>query len=108
MLSSIVFLCILINMKDKLKKVKEILEKSIDDSAKKDIYLGQALGMIDALIMDSDKTETSILPIPNAVQKHISSRDQVMMDAVNRHKEVHKELSKDSITQKNTQFEKLI
>ena len=95
-------------MEQKLKKIKELLEKSIDDSAKKDLYIGQAIGLLDSLIIDSNSGDEK-LPIPDAVKKHMSnSRDEVMMNAVQRHKEVHKELSKDSITQKNTQFEKLI
>ena len=95
-------------MEQKLKKIKELLEKSIDDSTKKDLYIGQALGLLDSLIIDSNAGEDK-LPIPDAVKKHMTnSRDEVMMNAVQRHKEVHAELSKNSITQKNTQFEKLI
>jgi len=94
-------------MKQKLKKIKELLEKSIDDSTKKDLYIGQALGLLDSLIIDTNSGGDK-LPIPDAVRNHMSnSRDEVMMNAVQRHKEVHKELSKNSVTQKNTQFEQL-
>ena len=41
-------------MEQKLKKIKELLEKSIDDSTKKDLYIGQALGLLDSLIIDTN------------------------------------------------------
>ena len=96
-------------MEDKLKKIKEILEKSAEDSAKKDLYIGQAIGLLDSLIERVNNGETSAsMPIPDMIWKHTDKpTSESMMDAVQRHKEVHSELSKDSISQKNTKFEKL-
>ena len=98
-------------MKDKLIKIKESLESAIENSEKKDIFIGKALGIVEELIeMPIEQTSESYKPpfdIPDAVLKSLDSGSS-MLDAVRRHKEVHKELSKDSITQKNTQFEKLI
>lgn len=93
-------------MQEKLKKIKELLEKSFEDEKKKDLYVGQAIGLIESVLIDVN--ETSKMPIPDAVKQHMSfPRDELMLNAVQRHKEVHKELSRDSITQKNTQFEQL-
>ena len=96
-------------MEEKLKKIKETLEKSIDDTSKKDIYIGQAIGLLDSLIerVVNGETNTSI-PIPDMIWKHTEKpNSDTMMDAVQRHKQVHSELSKDSISDKNTKFEKL-
>ena len=98
-------------MEEKLKKIKELLGKSIDDSAKKDLYIGQALGLLDSMLVDL-KTRTDSkpedLPIPDMVWKHVEKpNSQTMMDAVQRHKQIHNELSRDSVTQQNTQFEQL-
>ena len=96
-------------MQDKLKKIKELLELSFKDSTKKDMYIGQAMGIVDALLLDTKNTnQINELPIPNHVWKHVEKpTNQTMMDAVQRHKQIHEELSKDSITQKNTQFDQL-
>jgi hypothetical protein len=96
-------------MEQKLKKIKELLEKSFEDSNKKDMYIGQAMGLIDSLLIDDiNNVSSTDLPIPNHVWKHVDKpTNQTMMDAVQRHKQVHEELSNNSITQKNTQFEQL-
>jgi hypothetical protein len=96
-------------MKEKLKKIKEVLENSIEDSVKKDMYIGQAIGLLDSLIERVTNGETdNSLPIPDMIWKHTDKPDtNSMMDAVQRHKQVHTELSKDSVSQKNTKFEKL-
>ena len=96
-------------MEEKLKKIKETLEKSIEDVSKKDIYIGQAIGLLDSLIerVVNGETNTSI-PIPDMIWKHTEKPNKdTMMDAVKRHKEVHTELSKDSVSKQNTQFEQL-
>ena len=96
-------------MEEKLKKIKQILEKSIDDSAKKDMYIGQAIGLLESIIERVRNGETdSSMPIPDMIWKHTDKpASDTMMGAVERHKQIHEELSKDSITQKNTQFEQL-
>jgi hypothetical protein len=96
-------------MEQKLKKIKELLENSAGNSTNKDLYIGQAIGLIDSILIDGvDTSTTSELPIPNHVWKHVDKpTNQTMMDAVQRHKEVHGELSENSITQKNTQFNQL-
>ena len=96
-------------MQEKLKKIKELLEKSFEDSNKKDMYIGQAMGLIDSLLIDnSNNVNSTDLPIPDHVWKHVDKpTDQTMMDAVQRHKQVHEELSNNSITQKNTQFNQI-
>tara|TARA_B100001057_G_scaffold474408_1_gene539947 strand:- start:790 stop:1083 length:294 start_codon:yes stop_codon:yes gene_type:complete len=96
-------------MQDKLKKIKETLEKSIEDATKKDVYIGQAIGLLDSLIERVVNGETnSNMPIPDMVWKHTDKPNaKTMMGAVERHKQIHEELSKDSITQKNTHFEQL-
>ena len=96
-------------MKEKLKKIKETLEKSAAADSNRDILLGQAIGMLDSLISDIERgVTTENLPIPDMIWKHVEKpTNQTMMDAVQRHKQVHTELSKDSVTQKNTQFEQL-
>lgn len=96
-------------MQEKLKRIKELLGKSIDDPDKKELYIGQALGMIDSLMVDvKDQPTSDKLPIPDMVWKHVEKpTNQTMMDAVQRHKQIHEELSRDSVTQKNTQFKQL-
>jgi hypothetical protein len=96
-------------MQEKLKRIKELLEKSFVDSNKKDMYIGQAMGLIDSLLIDTTNNVNSTdLSIPNHVWKHVDKpTNQTMMNAVQRHKQVHEELSNNSITQKNTQFEQL-
>jgi hypothetical protein len=96
-------------MKEKLKKIKETLEKSTTAGNNRDILLGQAIGMLDSLISDIERgVTTENLPIPDMIWKHVEKpTNQTMMDAVQRHKQIHTELSKDSVTQKNTQFEQL-
>ena len=93
-------------MKKKLEKIKGLLELSADDPKRKDLLIGQAIGLIDSML--SDDTQPAPFTVPDAVLKHMEKpKSETMMDAVKRHKEVHKELSKDSISQKNTQFKKL-
>ena len=96
-------------MDDKLKKIKELLEKSTDDSAKKDLYIGQAIGLLDSLIERITNGElNSSMPIPDVIWKHTDKpTSDTMMDAVKRHKDIHSELGRNSVTQKNTQFEQL-
>ena len=96
-------------MEDKLKNIKEILENAGTDSSRKDILIGQAIGLLDSLIERIANGETnSSMPIPDMVWKHTDKPNpDSMMDAVRRHKNIHSELSKDSVTQKNTQFEQL-
>ena len=95
-------------MQEKLKKIKELLGNAIDDSSKKDLYIGQAIGMIDSLMVDTKNSQHEKLPIPDMVWKHVEKpTNQSMMDAVQRHKQLHQELSRDSISQQNTQFEQL-
>lgn len=95
-------------MQDKLKKIKELLENAVDDSSKKDLYIGQAIGMIDSLMVDTKNSQNEKLPIPDMVWKHVEKpTNQSMMDAVQRHKQLHQELSRDSISQQNTQFKQL-
>lgn len=96
-------------MIDKLKNIKEVLEKASDDTNKKDLYIGQAIGLLDSLIERVVNGETnSNMPIPDMIWKHTNKpSSDSMMNAVGRHKKIHEELSKDSISQKNTQFEQL-
>ena len=96
-------------MIDKLKKIKETLEKSVEDSTKKDLYIGQAIGLLDSLIERVNNGETnSNMPIPDMIWKHTDKpSSDSLMNAVDRHKKIHEELSKDSISQRNTQFEQL-
>jgi hypothetical protein len=96
-------------MEDKLKNIKEILEKSFEDSTKKDMYIGQAIGLLDSLIERVVNGETnSSMPVPDMIWKHTNKPNaDTMMDAVDRHKKIHSELSTDSVSQKNTQFKKL-
>jgi hypothetical protein len=97
-------------MKDKLIKIKESLESAIENSEKKDIFIGKALGIVEELIeMPIEQTSESYKPpfdIPDAVLKSLDS-GATMLDAVRRHKEVHNELSDDAVSKKNTQFKKL-
>ena len=97
-------------MKDKLIKIKKSLESAIENSEKKDIFIGKALGIVEELIeMPIEQTTDSFKPpfdIPDAVLKSLDS-GATMLDAVRRHKEVHNELSDDAVSKKNTQFKKL-
>ena len=100
------FFAICISMKEKLEKIKGLLELSVEDSTKRDLLVGQAIGLIDSLL-DSAQ-DPAKLDIPDMIWKHVEKpTNETMMDAVKRHKEVHEELSKDSVSQKNTQFKKL-
>lgn len=96
-------------MEDKLKNIKELLEKSFEDSTKKDMYIGQAIGLLDSLIEGIANRETnSNMPIPDMIWKHTDKPNSAtMVDAIKRHKDIHSELSRNSVTQKNTQFEQL-
>ena len=96
-------------MKDSLKNIKEKLELAIDNPSKKDMFIGQAIGLIDSLVEKINNTgDNPDMPIPDMIWKHTDkpSKD-TMMDAVQRHKDIHSRLSKDSISNKNTQFEQL-
>ena len=93
-------------MKKKLEKIKGILELSVENSAKRDMLVGQAIGLIDSLLDSVD--DPMLLDIPDVIWKHVDKpKNETMMDAVKRHKEVHGELSNESVSQKNTQFKKL-
>ena len=95
-------------MKLQLEKVKELIKKSTEDESQKDLYLGQAIGIIDSMLISSTQSSEGSLPIPDMVRKHVEKpTTDSMMDAVQRHKELHQELSRDSITKQNTQFEQL-
>tara|TARA_B100000242_G_C43000258_1_gene464677 strand:+ start:679 stop:972 length:294 start_codon:yes stop_codon:yes gene_type:complete len=96
-------------MIDKLKKIRSTLEEASNDCSRKDVLIGQAIGKLDSLIEVIESGEaTESLSIPNHVWKHVEKpTNKTMMDAVQRHKEIHHELSRDSITQKNTHFEQL-
>lgn len=96
-------------MNDTLKKIKELLELSTENLEKRDLLIGQAMGLIDSLIetRTEPKVNTAPFNVPDAVLKNLETPGTTMMDAVRRHKDVHTELSKDSVTQKNTQFKKL-
>ena len=93
-------------MKEKLEKIKGLLELSVEDSTKRDLLVGQAIGLIDSML---DGSQVPVgLDIPDVIWKHVEKpKSETMMDAVKRHKEVHGELSQDSVSQKNTQFKKL-
>ena len=108
-LSSTLFCDILINMKESLKNIKEKLELAIENPTKKDMFIGQAMGLIDSLVEKINNSgENTNLPIPDMIWQHTDkpSKD-TMLDAVQRHKDIHTELSKDSISNQNTQFEQL-
>lgn len=93
-------------MNEKLKKIKDLLEKSIESENKKDLFIGQALGLLESLISESENMKT--LPIPDMIWKHAEKPSNLsMQDAIQRHKDIHSELSKNSITKQNTQFEQL-
>ena len=93
-------------MKENLKKVKQLIEDSAKDSQKRDLLLGQALGILEVLISGVD--EDSKYVAPSVVQKQFeNTNSNIMQNAVDRHKQIHEQLSKDSISQKNTQFEQL-
>ena len=95
-------------MKLQLEKVKELIKKSTEDESQKDLYLGQAIRIIDSMLISSTQSSEGSLPIPDMVWKHVEKpTTDSMMDAVQRHKELHQELSRDSITKQNTQFEQL-
>ena len=96
-------------MNDTLKKIKELIELSTENSDKRDLLIGQAMGLIDSLIENSHEPKVNTAPfnVPDAVLKNLETPGTTMMDAVRRHKDVHNELSKDSVTQRNTQFKKL-
>ena len=95
-------------MKLQLEKVKELIKKSTEDESQKDLYLGQAIGIIDSMLLSSTQSSEGSLPIPDMVWKHVEKpTTDSMMDAVQRHKDIHSKLSKDSISNKNTQFEQL-
>tara|TARA_B100001093_G_scaffold212363_1_gene203812 strand:+ start:3344 stop:3637 length:294 start_codon:yes stop_codon:yes gene_type:complete len=96
-------------MKESLKNIKEKLELAIENPTKKDMFIGQAMGLIDSLIEKINNSgENTNLPIPDMIWQHTDkpSKD-TMLDAVQRHKDIHTELSKDSISNQNTQFEQL-
>ena len=96
-------------MKDSLKNIKEKLELAIDNPSKKDMFIGQAIGLIDSLVEKINNAgDNPDMPIPDMIWQHTNkpSKD-TMMDAVQRHKDIHSQLSKDSISNKNTQFEQL-
>ena len=93
-------------MKKKLEKIKALLVLSVEDSAKRDLLVGQAIGLIDSIL--DTATESGQLAVPDVVWKHIDKpKSETIMDAVARHKEAHNELSKNSVSQQNTQFKKL-
>lgn len=96
-------------MKENLKKIKEKLELAFEEPNKKDLLIGQALGLIDSLIDRINNEETnSTIPVPNMIWQHTNKPNfETMNEAVDRHKELHKKMSSDSISQKNTQFEQL-
>ena len=94
-------------MDEKLKKIRQLIEQSLTVEDKRDFYLGQAVGIVDELL--NKKVESpSIIEIPGVVLKntHID-KDQIMSEAVERHKKLHKNLSEESISKQNTQFKKL-
>jgi len=96
-------------MKESLKNIKEKLELAIDNPSKKDMFIGQAIGLLDSLVEKINNSgESSSMPIPDMIWKHTEKPNKdTMMDAVKRHKDVHTELSKDSVSKQNTQFEQL-
>lgn len=96
-------------MKESLKNIKEKLELAIDNPSKKDMFIGQAIGLLDSLVEKINNSgESPSMPIPDMIWKHTEKPNKdTMMDAVKRHKEVHTELSKDAISKQNTQFEQL-
>jgi len=96
-------------MKESLKTIKEKLELAIENPSKKDMFIGQAMGLIDSLVEKINNTgETQNVPIPDMIWKHTDKPNKdTMLDAVKRHKDVHSELSKDSVSKQNTQFEQL-
>jgi len=96
-------------MNETLKKIKELLILSTETDEKRDLLVGQALGLIDSIIEKPTEPKTNTAPfnVPPEILKNLEVPGTTMLDAVKRHKEVHNELSKDSVTQKNTQFKKL-
>lgn len=97
-------------MNEQLKKIKDLLEKSFKEKEKRDMLIGQAIGQIDALIENSSQESplNKTLHIPDMVWQHTEKPNKnSMMDAVERHKDVHNKLVEDSISQRNTQFKKL-
>ncbi len=96
-------------MNETLEKIKELLELSTENSEKRDLLVGQAMGLIDSLISNPQEPKTNTAPfnVPPEVMKNLEVPGTTMMDAVRRHKEVHGELSKDAISKQNTQFKQL-
>ena len=94
-------------MNEKLKKIRHLIEQSMSSETKSDFYLGQAVGIVDELL-DKKVESPSTIEIPDIVLKntHID-KDQIMAEAVTRHKKLHKDLNEDSISKQNTQFKKL-
>jgi hypothetical protein len=96
-------------MDKKLKKIRLLIEQSLNSDGKREFYLGQAVAMIDDLLeKTNEKTTDPLIKIPNIVLKntHID-KDQIMSEAVDRHKKLHTKLNEDSISKQNTQFKKL-
>ena len=93
-------------MDEKLKKIRHLIEQSLISEDKRDFYLGQAVAVLDELL--SKPVTNSTIEIPEVVLKntHID-KDQIMAEAVARHKKLHGDLSEDAVTKKNTQFKKL-
>ena len=49
-------------MEEKLKKIKELLEMSFEDEKKRDKFIGQAIGLLDSVLIDVKQSPN--LPIP--------------------------------------------
>lgn len=96
-------------MDDKLKKIRQLIEQSLNDDTKRDFYLGQAVAIVDDILAKSTTTKTKpMIEIPDVVLKNTYvDKNQIMSDAVDRHKNLHKKLNEDSISKQNTQFKKL-
>jgi len=94
-------------MDEKLKKIRQLIEQSLSASDNRDFYLGQAVAIIDELSTKEVESPT-VIEIPDVVLKNTQvDKDQVMSEAVERHKKLHGDLSEDAVTKKNTQFKKL-
>ena len=96
-------------MDKKLKKIRLLIEQSLSSDDKREFYLGQAVAMIDNLLEKPNEEKTNpVIEIPYVVLKntHID-KDQIMSEAVDRHKKLHTKLNEDSISKQNTQFKKL-
>jgi len=94
-------------MNETLKKIKELLELSTEDTKKRDLLVGQAIGLIDSLVEKPVATNTAPFHVPEEILRNLEVPGTTMLDAVKRHKEVHSELSKDAVSKQNTQFKKL-